>query len=172
MASSLTLARLYFTMTLTTPHPFLQPFLHCQWQTMVMLQVVQVVHEITLVCGKFCRPKKRTTTETSLLSAKLIRQRSCHLLFDRVGPYTAVSYPDPNHFAARFSQHGTVVGPDPTVLSRLWDGRTRTWHGWQPYILRQKLESPNLGTRTYHTTQRDGPLQQVFCGNTHVQGAR
>ena len=30
-----------------------------------------------------------------------------------------------------------------------------------PGILYQKPESPNLGTRTCHAVQRDGPLQQV-----------
>ena len=51
---------------------------------------------------------------------------------DHVGPYTAMSYPDPNCFAGKNSQHGTVVGLPPTVLSCLWDGRTHTRHGWQP----------------------------------------
>ena len=59
-------------------------------------------------------------------------QESGGNMSDCVGLYTAVSYPDLNRFAGKNSQHGTVVGLPPTVLSRLWDGCTHTQHGWQP----------------------------------------
>ena len=62
-------------------------------------------------------------------------QESGGNMSDRVGPYMAVSYPDLNRFTGKNSQHGTVVGLPPTVLSHLWDGHTRTQHGWQPQML-------------------------------------
>ena len=52
---------------------------------------------------------------------------------NRVGPYMAMSYPDPNRFAAKNSLHSMGCGLGSNRPLQLWDGCTHTQHGWQPY---------------------------------------